>query len=163
MCKLPIVCTQGRQENLWAQGQKETLQIMILKLSPPRCGISKESVQQKWIDELWFRKQLSSCLFVWTLNYNSWASGCRPAVPSMGLFIHMGSKCWNLIVHALSKTFKCLSISNCQLRHLLAVQINIIYKIMKRKFEQWWSAEEWPLILYHWPQKWLRHNYVDEN
>jgi hypothetical protein len=44
-------------------------QIMILKLSPPRCVISKESVQQKWIDELWFRKQLSSCLFVWTLNY----------------------------------------------------------------------------------------------
>ena len=43
---------------------------MILKLSPPRCGISKESTQQKWIDELWFRKQLSTCLFVWTLNYN---------------------------------------------------------------------------------------------
>ena len=40
------------------------LQIMILKLSPPRCVISKESVQQKWIDELWFRKQLSTCLFV---------------------------------------------------------------------------------------------------
>ena len=46
------------------------LQIMILKLSPPRCVISKESAQQKWIDELWFRKQLSTCLFVWTLNYN---------------------------------------------------------------------------------------------
>jgi hypothetical protein len=40
------------------------LQIMILKLSPPRCVISKESVQQKWIDKLWFRKQLSTCLFV---------------------------------------------------------------------------------------------------
>ena len=40
------------------------LQIMILKLSPPRCVISKESVQQKSIDELWFRKQLSTCLFV---------------------------------------------------------------------------------------------------
>jgi hypothetical protein len=68
---------QGRQENFWAPGQKETcppppiLQIMILKLSPPRCAISKESVQQKWIDELWFRKQLSTCLFVWTLNYNN--------------------------------------------------------------------------------------------
>jgi hypothetical protein len=42
---------QGRQENLWAPGQKETcppspiLQIMILELSPPRCVISKESVQ----------------------------------------------------------------------------------------------------------------------
>ena len=46
------------------------LQIMILKLSPPRCVISKESVQQKWMGELWFRKQLSTCLFVWTLNYN---------------------------------------------------------------------------------------------
>ena len=43
------------------------LQIMIIKLSPPRCVISKESVQQKWIDELWFRKQLSTCLFVCTL------------------------------------------------------------------------------------------------
>jgi hypothetical protein len=40
------------------------LQIVILKLSPPRCIISKESVQQTWIDELWFRKQLSTCLFV---------------------------------------------------------------------------------------------------
>ena len=30
------------------------LQIMILTLSPPRCVMSKESVQQKWIDELWF-------------------------------------------------------------------------------------------------------------
>jgi hypothetical protein len=46
---------QGCQENFWALGQKETchpppppiLQIMILKLSPPRCVISKESVQQK--------------------------------------------------------------------------------------------------------------------
>ena len=58
------------------------LQIMILKLSPPRCVIhviiSKESVQQKWIDELWFRKQLSTCLFVWTLNYKSWAPGQCP-------------------------------------------------------------------------------------
>ena len=51
------------------------LHIMILKLSPPRCVISKESVQQNWIDELWFRKQLSTCLFVWTLNHNSWTSG----------------------------------------------------------------------------------------
>jgi hypothetical protein len=51
------------------------LQIMILKLSPPRCVISKESVQQKWIDELWFRKQLSTCLFLWTFNYNSCAPG----------------------------------------------------------------------------------------
>jgi hypothetical protein len=41
------------------------------KLSPPRYIISKKSAQQKWIDELWFRKQLSTCLFVWTLNYNS--------------------------------------------------------------------------------------------
>ena len=31
--------------------------------SPPRYAISKESVQQKWIDEMWFRKQLSTCLF----------------------------------------------------------------------------------------------------
>ena len=46
------------------------LQIMILKLSPQWCVISNESVQQKWIDELWIRKQLSTCLFVWTLNYN---------------------------------------------------------------------------------------------
>jgi hypothetical protein len=47
------------------------LQIMILKLSPPQCVISKQSVQQKWIDELWFRKQLiSACLFVWSLNNN---------------------------------------------------------------------------------------------
>ena len=45
-----IVSTHGqvRQENFWAPGQKETwrpppiLQIMILKLSPPRCVISKE-------------------------------------------------------------------------------------------------------------------------
>jgi hypothetical protein len=50
------------------------LQIMILKLSPPRCVISKESVQQNWIDDLWFRKQLCTCLFVWALNYNSWVS-----------------------------------------------------------------------------------------
>jgi hypothetical protein len=62
--------------NLWAPGQKETwpppsiIKIMILKLSPPWCVISKELVQQKWIDELWFRKQLSACLFVWSLNYN---------------------------------------------------------------------------------------------
>jgi len=41
--------------------------------------ISKESVQQKWIDELWFRKQLSTCLFVWTLNYNSWAPADPPS------------------------------------------------------------------------------------
>jgi hypothetical protein len=52
---------------------------MIFKQSPPRCVISKESVQQKWIDQLWFRKQLSTCLFVWTLNYNSWAPGAAPA------------------------------------------------------------------------------------
>ena len=64
------------------------LQIMILKLSPPRCVISKESVQQKCIDELWFRKQLSTCLFVWTLNnndlvhlLNSWAPGRLPGWP----------------------------------------------------------------------------------
>ena len=56
--------------NFWAPGQKETwpsppiLQIMILELNPPRCVISKKSVQQKWIDEFWFRKQLSTCLFV---------------------------------------------------------------------------------------------------
>ena len=71
------------------------LQIMILKLSPPRCVISKESVQQKWIDELWFRKQLSTCLFFWTLNYNdlvhllnSWPPGHRLDFPpplSVGL------------------------------------------------------------------------------
>ena len=63
---------QDRQENFWAPGKKKTpiLQIMILKLSPPQCVISNESVQQKRIDELWFRKQLSTCLFVWTLNYN---------------------------------------------------------------------------------------------
>ena len=54
------------------------LQIMILKLSPPRCVISKEPVQKKWIDELWFRKQLSTCLFVWIFNYNSWAPRRRP-------------------------------------------------------------------------------------
>ena len=67
---------QDRQENFWAPEQKETcppppppiLQIMILKQSPPRCVIIKESVQQKLIDELWFRKQLSTCL-------NSWAPG----------------------------------------------------------------------------------------
>jgi len=77
-----FICIQGRQENFWTLGQKETcppppiLQIMILKLSPPRCVISKESVQQKWIDE-----QLSTCLFVWTLNYNSWAPGRLPGWP----------------------------------------------------------------------------------
>jgi hypothetical protein len=41
---------QGRQENCWVPGQKETppiLQIMILKLSPPWCVISKESVYNK--------------------------------------------------------------------------------------------------------------------
>ena len=44
---------QGRQENIWAPVQKKLappppiLQIMILKLSLPRCVISKESVQQK--------------------------------------------------------------------------------------------------------------------
>jgi hypothetical protein len=54
------------------------LQIMILKLSPPRCVISKEPVQKKWIDELWFKKQLSTCLFVWIFNYNSWAPRRRP-------------------------------------------------------------------------------------
>jgi hypothetical protein len=67
---LRMTCNQGGQENVWAPGQKEPpppiLQIMILKLSPPRCVISKESAQQ---NELWFRKQLSTCLFVWTLNY----------------------------------------------------------------------------------------------
>jgi len=67
---LRMTCNQGRQENVWATGQKEPpppiLQIMILKLSPPRCVISKESAQQ---NELWFRKQLSTCLFVWILNY----------------------------------------------------------------------------------------------
>ena len=58
---------KGRQDNFWAPGQNETwppppiLQIMILKLNPPRCVISKESVQQKWIDELWFRKHLFIC------------------------------------------------------------------------------------------------------
>ena len=67
------------------------LQIMILKLSPPRCVISMESVQQKWIDELWFRKQLSTCLFVWTHNHNSWAPGHRPGWPSLN-----GSACLNL-------------------------------------------------------------------
>ena len=42
---------QGRQEKFWAPVQKETwppppiLQILILKLSPPLCVISKESVQ----------------------------------------------------------------------------------------------------------------------
>ena len=45
-----IFLNQGRQENIWAQSQKEPpppiLQIMILKLSSPRCVISKESVQQ---------------------------------------------------------------------------------------------------------------------
>ena len=50
------------------------LQIMILKSI-------KESVQQKWIDELWFRKQLSTCLFVWTLDYNSWSPEWRPGWP----------------------------------------------------------------------------------
>jgi len=39
-----------------------------------RCVISKESVQQKWFDELWFRKQL--CIV-----YLSWAPGCRPGWP----------------------------------------------------------------------------------
>ena len=44
---------QGRQENFWATGQKKLsppppiLQITIPKLSPPRCVISKEAVQQK--------------------------------------------------------------------------------------------------------------------
>jgi hypothetical protein len=67
---------QDCQENFWAPGQKETcppppiLQVKIFKLSPPQCVISKESVKKKKIDELWFRKQLSTCLFVWTLNYN---------------------------------------------------------------------------------------------
>jgi hypothetical protein len=88
---------QGLQRNFWAPGQKETwhpppiLQIMILKLSPPRCVISKESVQQKWIDKLWFRKQLTTCLFVWTLNYNSWAPGCRPGWPRLSVGLLMQS------------------------------------------------------------------------
>ena len=56
------------------------LQIMILKLSPPRCVISKDSVQQNWIDELWFGKQLSTCLFVWTLIYNP----CPPPLSGPG-------------------------------------------------------------------------------
>ena len=64
---------------------------MILKLSPPRCVISKESVQQKWINELWIWKQLSTCLFVWTINYNSWAQGRCPGWPppplSVGLSV----------------------------------------------------------------------------
>ena len=89
------MCNQGRQENFWTPGQKETwpppiLQIMILQLSPPRCDISKKSVHQRWIDELWFRKQLSTCLFVWTLNYNdlvhllnSWAPGLRLGWPPL--------------------------------------------------------------------------------
>jgi hypothetical protein len=51
----------------WNLAPPPILQIMILKLSPPWCVISKESVQQNWIDELWFRKQLSTCLFVWIL------------------------------------------------------------------------------------------------
>ena len=64
-------------------------QIMTLKLSPPRCVISKESVQQKWIDELWFRKQLSTCLFVWTLNYKLMGPGAPPRLTplSVGLRI----------------------------------------------------------------------------
>jgi hypothetical protein len=44
------------------------LQIMTLNLSSPRCVISKESVQQQWIDELWFRTQLSTCLVVLILK-----------------------------------------------------------------------------------------------
>ena len=58
----PVSWSHGRQENFWTPGQKETwpplpiLQIMILKLRLPRCVISKQSVQQKWINELWFRK-----------------------------------------------------------------------------------------------------------
>ena len=52
----------GQQEP-WLGSPPPILQIMILKLSSPRRVISKESVQQKWIDELWFRKQLSTCLF----------------------------------------------------------------------------------------------------
>ena len=38
-------------------------------------------IQQKWIDELWFRKQLSTCLFVWIFDYNPWAPGRRPGWP----------------------------------------------------------------------------------
>ena len=34
------------------------------------------------IDELWFRKQLSTCLFVWTPNYNSWWANVLRPVPS---------------------------------------------------------------------------------
>jgi hypothetical protein len=79
------------------------LQIMILKLSPPRCVISKESVQQKWIDELWFRKQLCTCLFVWTLNFNdlvhllnSWVPKLTPL--SVGLSLpHLLSKLYRMI------------------------------------------------------------------
>ena len=78
-----IFLNQGCQEHFWVQGQKELpiLQIMIPKLSPPRCVISKESAQQKWIDELWFRKQFSTCLFVWTLNYNDLAHLLNSLVP----------------------------------------------------------------------------------
>ena len=60
---------------------------MILKLSPPRCVICKEWVQQNWIGELWFRKQLSTCLFVWTLNYNSWAQRRCPGWPPIPLSV----------------------------------------------------------------------------
>ena len=32
---------------------------------------STTACHRQWIDELWFRTQLSTCLFVWTLNYNA--------------------------------------------------------------------------------------------
>ena len=42
----------GSQEKRKLGPPPPILQIMILKLSPPRCVISKESVQQTLIDEL---------------------------------------------------------------------------------------------------------------
>jgi hypothetical protein len=75
------------------------LQIMILKLSPPRCVISKESLQQKWIDELWFRKQLK-------LPLNSWAPGRRPVWLSLSVGLFVSSSCTQvaLIVLLLNNT-----------------------------------------------------------
>jgi hypothetical protein len=70
------------------------LQIMILKRSPPQCVISKESVQQKWIDELWYRKQLSTCLNSWALADppSQWAC---PLVYSNSAFLLQCSKVHN--------------------------------------------------------------------
>jgi hypothetical protein len=78
ICLFMVITNNNTKRVFRSQGKRKLalpppppiLQIMMLKLSPPRCIISKESVQQKWIDELWFRKQLSTCLFVWILNYN---------------------------------------------------------------------------------------------